>query len=207
MTQKYLVSTDLDGTLLDHHTYSWQAASKALQECHEKDVPVVINTSKAQSEVRSLLADLGFSAPFVIENGSALFIPVSMVDDPATLLELDAKVHKSSDYFKVVFGAERRRILEFIDQVRSQFDWSFEGFSDWTVAQISEITGLSLDAAGQASQKHYSEPFIWNDTDENLQALIDLATESGLRCMKGGRFYHLQGQTTLEMVIVIVRAN
>lgn len=50
----YLVSTDLDGTLLDHHTYSWHAALPALQKCSELAIPVVLNTSKTLAEVEWL---------------------------------------------------------------------------------------------------------------------------------------------------------
>ncbi|HBO91798.1 MAG TPA: mannosyl-3-phosphoglycerate phosphatase, partial [Gammaproteobacteria bacterium] len=38
--RQLLVFTDLDGTLLDHHTYRFQAASPALERLREAGIPV-----------------------------------------------------------------------------------------------------------------------------------------------------------------------
>ena len=65
---KLLVSTDFDGTLLDHYTYSWDAAKPALERLKALNVPVVINTSKTFSEVVQLQESLELAAPFIVEN-------------------------------------------------------------------------------------------------------------------------------------------
>ena len=49
---KTLVFTDMDGTLLDHHTYSFEAAKPALKALEEKDIPVVPTTSKTFAELQ-----------------------------------------------------------------------------------------------------------------------------------------------------------
>ena len=45
-----LVFTDLDGTLLDHETYSFEAARTTLERLEELSVPVVFNTAPAASD-------------------------------------------------------------------------------------------------------------------------------------------------------------
>jgi mannosyl-3-phosphoglycerate phosphatase len=50
-----LVITDLDGSLLDHHTYSWQAAEAWLARLEEHEVPLVICSSKTAAEIMPLL--------------------------------------------------------------------------------------------------------------------------------------------------------
>ena len=207
MSTQYLVSTDLDGTLLDHHTYSWQAAESALQQCHDLNIPVIINTSKAQSEVTELLNQLGFDAPFVIENGSAMSLPLSVINDLETIQQGDYPCVVEGDRLIVRFGADRESILEFIQQVRKDYGWQFEGFSDWSVEQIVEHTGLTIENARQASQKFYSEPFIWKDSDENLEQFKLLVDNAGFKCMKGGRFFHLQGQTSKALPLQWLLAN
>ena len=72
MSNNYIVSTDLDGTLLDHHDYSFAAANQGLQRCTELEVPVVINTSKTYAEVIALQNAIGLDTPIIVENGSAL---------------------------------------------------------------------------------------------------------------------------------------
>jgi len=207
MPTQYLISTDLDGTLLDHHTYSWQAAKEALNRCHELNVPVIINTSKAQSEVTEILTELGFQAPFIVENGSAMLIPLSFASDIEKIVSLDQRSMIDGEYLLVRFGVNRQTILTFIQQIRDQYNWQFEGFSDWSVEQIAEHTGLSLKNAAQASQKYYSEPFIWNDTQDNLDQFKLKVEQAGLKCMKGGRFFHIQGQTNKARPLQWLLAN
>ena len=50
-----IVATDLDGTLLDHYTYDWQPAARAIELLKQKCIPLVINTSKT--------ADSGYRPP------------------------------------------------------------------------------------------------------------------------------------------------
>ena len=180
MARRYIIATDLDGTLLDHHDYTFDAALGALQRCHDLSIPVILNTSKTYSEAAALAKQLSLSDPLIVENGSALFWR-----KPTENHQNECKV----------FGTERSVILAFLDQIRRHYGWKFAGFNDWSVEQISEKTGLSLIDAKRASQKRFSEPFIWQDSDEALSKLIELASEQDLKVMRGGRFYHLQGHT------------
>lgn len=203
----YIVSTDLDGTLLDHHDYSWHAAQAALELCHKRQIPVIINTSKAASEVVTILGDLGFSAPFIVENGSALIIPRDIINNVDCLMREELRASMIDDHVIITFGTERDRILEFINLMRDTKGWCFEGFSDWSIEQISQKTGLSLDNAQRASFKKYSEPFVWNDTQANLVEFKKCVAEAGFRCMQGGRFFHIQGQTTKAQPLMWLKNN
>jgi len=70
-----LVFTDLDGTLLDRRTYSWEAARPALEQLQRHGIPCVLVTSKTRAEVafwRCLFQNREF---FIVENGASVFIP------------------------------------------------------------------------------------------------------------------------------------
>ena len=71
----YVVFTDLDGTLLDHYSYSWSEAAESLKKLSRLGIPVIINTSKTADEVITLQKEMALNAPFIVENGSALYIP------------------------------------------------------------------------------------------------------------------------------------
>jgi mannosyl-3-phosphoglycerate phosphatase family protein len=189
MTFKYLISTDLDGTLIDHDTYSYQAAVPALRRCEQLGVPVVLNTSKTYSETVALQRQLGVNAPIIVENGSALFFSAAGRTKNSESPDL-----LDGDNYKV-FGVPRTDLLTFIEHIRASYNWRFEGFNDWSVQQIAEHTGLDLGAAERAKSKQFSEPFVWRDSAETLLQFRQLAKQSGLQVLKGGRFYHLQGQT------------
>ena len=182
------ISTDLDGTLLDHNNYDYSAANSALSLCKEHGIPIVLNTSKTQAETQSLHQALNLSTPIVVENGSALIF-----NDPKF------KTH--------VFGQARSTILDFIDDMRSTHDIQLTGFNDLGVSGIIEHTGLTNEAAELAADKHYSEPFIWHDSDEKLQQLKLIAQQHDLSVLKGGRFYHLQGQTNKAKPLLWLQNN
>lgn len=68
----FWISTDLDGTLLDHHDYSFQAAEEAVLKCKKLGIPIILNTSKTLAETRKIQNNIGIAGPLIVENGSAL---------------------------------------------------------------------------------------------------------------------------------------
>ena len=172
----YWISTDLDGTLLDHNDYNYDAALPALELCKKQQVPIVLNTSKTQAETQALHQTLNLSTPLVVENGSAL-------------------IFKGASQDTKIFGQPRSIILDFIENMRGMHDIKLSGFNDLGISGIVENTGLSNEAAELAADKHYSEPFIWHDNQDQFNRFKALAQENDLDILKGGRFYHLQGQT------------
>ena len=46
-----LIFTDLDGTLLDSHTYDWQPAAAWLARLREKNIPLILCSSKTAAEM------------------------------------------------------------------------------------------------------------------------------------------------------------
>ena len=48
---KYIVFTDLDGTLIDHNTYSYESAIISLNLLKEHNIPLIFCTSKTRTEI------------------------------------------------------------------------------------------------------------------------------------------------------------
>lgn len=189
---RLLVATDLDGTLLDHHDYSWDAAKPALDRLERLGIPVVLNTSKTFDEVRALQDAMGIRGPFVVENGSALFVPAQGY----SALRMDASGASRVDgYWQVVYGAPRDFILQRLHTLRSEHGWNFEGFADWDTDTIMHRTGLDRDSAGRASRKLFSEPVDWRDSEERFGLFRDALLRDRLLVLRGGRFHHVQGRT------------
>ncbi|MEL6319255.1 MAG: mannosyl-3-phosphoglycerate phosphatase, partial [Cyanobacteria bacterium J06626_14] len=61
---KLLVATDLDATLLDHQTYSYDAALPAIESLKANGCPLIFNSSKTQAEQTVLRAVLNIDDPF-----------------------------------------------------------------------------------------------------------------------------------------------
>ena len=64
-----LIFTDLDGTLLDSHTYDWQPAAAWLARLREKNIPVILCSSKTAAEMLHIQKLLGLQGlPLIAEN-------------------------------------------------------------------------------------------------------------------------------------------
>ncbi|MCZ7625281.1 MAG: HAD-IIB family hydrolase [Candidatus Methylomirabilis sp.] len=70
-----VIFTDLDGTLLDYKTYSFDPARDALEKVRQRGIPLVLCTSKTRAEVARYRQRLNNDDPFIVENGGAAFIP------------------------------------------------------------------------------------------------------------------------------------
>jgi len=202
-----IISTDLDGTLLDHHSYSWAAAKPALRAIRASGASLVLNTSKTFDEALDLQKELGLDSPLIVENGSLLYLPVnkSIFDVDAAQIVGDDNVPADNGFYRVSFGIGRADILAIAHGLRTEHGYAYTGFSDWAVAQIAESTGLNYEQAKRASRKQCSEPFIWEDTETRLEEFVSQLNKQGVKVLKGGRYFHLQGDCDKATPLIWLR--
>lgn len=185
-SHRLLVFSDLDGTLLDHQTYSWAAASEALRSLRERGIPLVLVSSKTLPEILEIRQRLGNEAPFVFENGAGVALPINHFRNTPDLIDLQG-VHVKS------FGANRAQILAVLRRLRATGN-RFEGFADWTVEEVAAVTDLPRDAAARAQDRWATEPFLWRDSVEKWPLFIAELERNDLRAVQGGRFWCAMGQ-------------
>lgn len=186
-----LIFTDLDGTLLDHDDYSFDAARPALAEIRARGIPLILSTSKTLAEVIAINRALENRQPVIVENGGALCFPL----DLPYPFELTA--HEQEQGHAVIrLGPPYAEIRRFIRQVRDEHAWGLRGFGDMRTRDVMQLTGLSEAAARSAMQRQCSEPFLWFGSEAELAALGELVRGQGLDLTRGGRFWHLTGQTS-----------
>lgn len=176
---RLVVFSDLDGTLLDHHSYRWSAAQPALDKLSRAGVPVVLNSSKTVPELRALRDSLNNSAPFIVENGAAVVIPEGYFDPGPERVES--------------FGADHDHILAVLANLRKQ-GFAFRSFHDMSAAELAQLTGLTEIAAGLAKQRAGTEPLAWLGTGAELEAFEEALMDCNLRLLAGGRFLHVMGR-------------
>ncbi|MEQ9695811.1 HAD hydrolase family protein [Shimia sp. SDUM112013] len=178
-----LVFSDLDGTLLDHHTYSWTPAEEALARIRKDRVGLILASSKTQAEVASIRADLGFADwPAIVENGGGL-------------LESD-----------LAGGPVQRTLYADIRARLRGLPKGFVGFGDMTEHEVAKVTGLSLAAARRAKQRAFSEPGLWTGQPEGLSAFERSAKLAGLSLRHGGRFLTVSlGATKADQMEVLIK--
>ena len=176
-----LVFSDLDGTLIDHHTYDWTPAGPAINALKEIGAGVILASSKTAVEVDILRTEMGLSGwPAIVENG-------------AGLLAAHAAPDSILDQYMRLRGA--------LDAVPDALRSSFVGFGDMSAAELSAATGLSTKGADQAKQRAYSEPGTWYGTQEEKEAFLSELEEQGIVAQQGGRFLTLSfGGTKADRV-------
>jgi len=185
--KKWLVFTDLDGTLLDAQTYSFLPAIEGLKFLQQKQIPLIFCTSKTYPEVRQLCKQTGQKGPFVVENGSAVFIP------PNSFSFKDQKWRQIGDYHVFILGKPYEQIVSFLDTIRQRFQLKLIGFHEMELQEISHYTGLDEQNARFAKERLFSEPFVVKDEYFDFEALQNFAVKNGFRLLRGNRFYHLLG--------------
>ena len=190
--QPRLVVTDLDGSLLDHHSYDFSPAAPWLARLKQQGVPVIPVTSKTRAELISLREALGLTAtPFVAENGAVIGLPPgwchARLDRPGSGLDGVVVKHTGVDV-----GFIRARLNVW----RKRLGVRFTRMSELDITQVMALTGLDEPRAKAARKREGSEPLIWED-DEAALANFRLALEGdGLALTQGGRFWHVMGKAS-----------
>ena len=183
--RKILLFTDLDGTLIDHHTYSPSIAKKALKKLEEKDVPVVFCSSKTFAEQLHLQKKLGINHPFIVENGSAIAIPQGYFP---YLPENAVQISESHDLI-VLAKKNATDIENVLKRINEAFKLNLFGYSQSNDKIISAITGLKGKAVQRAKDRQFTESLF--SERPSLEALKTFDA-FGLCTLQGGRFLTVQ---------------
>ena len=169
-----IIFTDLDGTLLDHHNYSFAAAATALERIKTLGIPLILNSSKTFAEIRQIQADLDICQPLICENGAAVYIP--------EINQAEVQWHCKS------FAPPRTAVVSVLQQLRQQYHFTFVGFADCDAAGIAKLTGLDVQAAARAGDRYFSEPVLWQGEEAELNKFLLQLKQQQLEVQQGGRF-------------------
>ena len=182
-----MLFTDLDGSLLDHLSYSFEPARPMLEALRDMDVPVVLTSSKTRAEIEQIRGELGNSHPFIVENGAAVFIPVGYFSR-----QPDGTVRRE-DYWVHECSAGRSQWLRLLAGLESRYPGEYDYFFRAGPAGISTMTGLDLAAAELANQREYSEPVQWLGSDARKFGFAAELAAAGANPLQGGRFLTVAG--------------
>ena len=184
---QHLIFSDLDGTLLDHYTYRSSAASETLEQLHDANIPVILNTSKTFAELAIILDQLKLKTPFIIENGAAVYIPIG------TFEKQPEDTDVIGDYWVKSFCLPRDHWLDLLSEQTTQYALDYQGFSTLSDKALSQLTGLTLDDAIRAKQRQYGEPIHWFGDEEAKKVFVEHLVTLGANVVQGGRFIHVGG--------------
>ena len=188
-----VVISDLDGTLLDQSTYSFDDAVPALTLLKRRHIPLVYCSSKTRREIEYWRARTGNEHPFIAENGGAVFIP-------SAYFEFSVQGRTHEDYTIVQLGDPYAALVECLKKAASDTRCEVRGFHDMTAAEIANCAGMSLNSAALAKSREFDEPFMVLDTRRTGELLAAIERQ-GKRWTHGGRFYHVIGNNDKAVAV------
>ncbi len=186
MKKRTLLFTDLDGTLLDHKTYSYNKAKKALNLIKKNKIPLIFCTSKTRIELEYYIKRFKNNDPFISENGAAIFIPKNYFNFKFKYNK------KNKKYFIIEFGANVDKLKEVLNKIKKEI--KIRSFIDMSAKEIASDAGLSIKSARLAKKREYDIPFKLIEKNKEKQ-LIRLIGKSKLNYTKGGRYCHIMGNS------------
>ncbi len=195
LMEKVVFFTDLDRTLLDAATYSFDAAGPALALLAEKHVQLCIVSSKTRSEIVRYRGRLRNHHPFIAENGGGIYIPHGYFDPPPEEAE------NEGDFHLIRLGAHYGELRHAIVRLRES-GFKVRGFGDMSADEIIAATGIPADEAPFAKEREFDEPFVSKVTDEG--ALRGAIEAMGFRYTKGA-LHHITGASDKGRAVTILR--
>jgi len=197
----YLVFSDLDGTLLDHDSYSFAPALPALRLLAQRNIPVIPVSSKTRIEILPLLKALRLNTPFIVENGAAVLLPRAGLtpDEKANLT-------RQGDFFVKVFAPPLSYWQPILSDMSQRYPNCLLPMSQLSVEQLMNHTGLDRPQAERARQREYSEPCLWLGDELQLKALTEDCRHMAITVVRGGRFVHFLKGTDKGQALLWLQA-
>lgn len=173
---RWLVVTDLDGTLLDDD-YDLDAAAAAIDAQTRRGRTVALASSKTCDEMRELARRCRAAPVLIFENGAGIAWPAPGAGGDTYRLE--------------VAGEGYTALRDRLRTLRRRRGYRFLGFGDLSAREVAEHTGLSREGARLARHRAASEPILWLDEPHRLTAFRAAVEACGYRLVQGGRFHHV----------------
>jgi mannosyl-3-phosphoglycerate phosphatase len=198
-TLKLVIFTDLDGTLLDRESYSFEPALPALRVIRQKGIPLVLASSKTRAEIELYRKKLENDHPFISENGGAVFVPKEYFSFPFLY---DRELE---EYFVLELGTFYLLIIEVLNSIKKETGISIKGFSDLTEDELTSLCGLSLKEAQFAKKREYDEPFLIEGEEKEIEIVKGKIEGKGMNYVWGGKFHHILGKNDKGKAVEILK--
>jgi len=200
-----IISTDLDGTLLDNFNYSFVSIYPFYDAINENSI-LIFNTSKTFKEICEVDKSLVANSPSIVENGSAIFIPLKLK------LEISSTFKLLDKYKVIILGIELDEIEKLLMEPSvSHYLKNCNFLNNMTIDEICKVTGLLPNIASKSRKRDFSKSFLWNGSISDFKKFELTLKNLNLRILKGGRFYHIIGSSNkgkaLRLILEIYKKN
>ena len=175
--KKIVIFTDMDGTLIDHDTYSFHDSLPAIELTKQRSIPLVFCSSKTRAEIEEYRKKMDIFHPFVSEK-----------------------------YQIIELGTPYETLCRVFREIREELRLDIRGYSDMDPEEVSRICGLKPKDARLAGEREYDEPFLIASKEkrDREEELVEAIRKRGFGYTKGGRFFHLIGKNDKGKAVEIL---
>jgi mannosyl-3-phosphoglycerate phosphatase len=195
-----VVFTDLDGTLLDYSTYSFEKALPALDLIRQRAIPLIVCSSKTRTEIEHYREKLANTHPFISENGGGIFIPKKYFASPLSIASYP--IDEEADYDMIKLGARYSSLRKAVKELQRE-GFEIIGFGDMTSRELADMTNMNIEEAEMAKKRDFDEPFIYRGPHHGLPRLLSSINQKGFTFTQG-RFFHILGNSDKGVAVSIL---
>ena len=186
---KPILFTDLDGTLLDRWTYSYQESLWAINLLKRRKIPIIFCSAKTQAEQEEYRKILGITDPFIVEEGGAILIPQDYFSFPFDYCQ------QTKDYSIIKLGSSYGQVISALNAAVEKSGCQIKGFGSLTTEEVAQDSNLSIEMAALARQREYTETFKIVGAEKEAKELLRRIEEEGFTWCCGERYYRIKGKT------------
>lgn len=195
--QRWLIATDLDGTLLDDSYPLSEAALVIDSVSRAGNARVALASSKTLAELE-VLAQRCATRPFLVfENGAGVAWPAGELPEAGSC--------RSNGYEAALCGRPYPELRAWLVTLRERRGFPFRGFGDLDADTIARLTGLDGSGAALARQRLLTEPIVWEGDAAGLAKFRRELESRSLRLVLGGRFHHVMPDVSKASAISRLR--
>ncbi len=178
-----IIFSDLDGTFMDHHNYSFKILKNYVKKIKYKCL-IIFTSSKTFDEIIEINKSLDLEFPFITENGACIFFPRKSIN----LFHENFFEHNSYVGYKV--SQSRFSLLKKkLEKLKKKYKFRF--YSELNIRELKDITNLTLSRIRASKKRMFSDPIYWEDSITKKKNFEIDVNNLGYSINFGGRFIHL----------------
>lgn len=191
---RFLIFSDIDNTLVQSyiarnremiHSDGYGDIKKVIKILSENQIPLVLCSTKTRKEQDKIRNDLDIVDPYIVENGGAIIVPKNYF--PFNLDEFGLGTKEIDGNMNLELGKSYEQIITILNDIRNKFHIRFNCVSDFSVTELANKVGISVEGATLMASREYSETILEIESVNRVE-LEKALTERNLIMVQGTRY-------------------
>lgn len=191
---RFLIFSDIDNTLVQSyiarnremiHSDGYGDIKKVIKILSENQIPLVLCSTKTRKEQDKIRNDLDIVDPYIVENGGAIIVPKNYF--PFNLDEFGLGTKEIDGNMNLELGKSYEQIITILNDIRNKFHIRFNCVSDFSITELANKVGISVEGATLMASREYSETILEIESVNRVE-LEKALTERNLIMVQGTRY-------------------